>query len=186
MRDEVDAATVVVADTCYSGDVTAHLSSLDEDLPDGWIVISAAFGIPGGARGVLTDAIREFARSGTDDPAFPELPFVELYKSLSTALQGQPWKLLSTPPRWDQRPVCLPNRYHHPDQDERVMAEDARSDVAMYEKDLAAHWNPRSRGVPDASTTGTLFTGRDRLMGILIDAARAGPGALVVDPRPRV
>ncbi len=183
LRDQVHTALVVV-DTCYSGDVAAHLASLDEDLPDGWIVISAASAHQQARVGVLTEAVREFAASGADDPAFPELQFGELYKSLSTALQGQQWKLLTTPPPWDARPVCLPNRHYRPEHDERVVAEVARQDVAMYEKDLAAHWDPRSRGVAEGSTAGSLFTGRDRLMGILIDAARGAPGVLVVTGGP--
>jgi hypothetical protein len=181
--ERVNTALVVV-DTCYSGDVAAYLASLDEDLPDGWIVISAASAHQLARLGVLTKAVREFTASGSADSAFTELKFGELYKALAAALRGQQWRLLSTPPPPEDRPVCLPNPYHRPNVDQRVVRGSPRRDVAMYEKDLAAHWDPRSRRVSDASTSGVLFTGRDRLMRTLIDAARDEPGALVVTGGP--
>src|SRR4051794_6674106 len=179
LKDGVNTALVVV-DTCYAGDIATHLSSLDEDLPDGWIVIATASAHDQARLGVLTEAVREFADGGAADAAFAYLQFGELFKALSEALRDQRWKLLSTPLRWQDRPVCLPNRHYRPDVHERVVVEPARQDVALYTADLAPHWDRHSRGVADGSTAGVLFTGRDRLMRTLIDAARGEPGAVVV------
>jgi hypothetical protein len=51
---------LVVVDTCYSGEVAAYLASLDRDVPDGWIVISAASAHQLARLGLLTKAVREF------------------------------------------------------------------------------------------------------------------------------
>ncbi len=179
LRDRFDNALVVV-DTCYAGDVAALLSTLDDDLPDGWIVIASASAHQYARVGALTNAVQAFVDGGATDPGFPFLQFGDLFKTLSTALRGQRWKFLTTPLEWTERPAYFPNRHYSPDVDERVQVAPARQDVAMLASDVVAHWDPRSRGVADASTPGVLFTGRDRLMAALVEAARGEPGAFVV------
>ena len=178
--DRVKTALVVV-DTCYAGDIATYMSSLDTDLPDGWVVIAAASAHKQAHLGVLTEAVRAFADTGADQDAQPYLDYRDLIPALAEALEEQNWQPFGTPPpRSRSRLLTLPNRHYRPDVDERVPVASARQDVAMYVSDLVAHWDPRSRGVGDASTPGMLFTGRDRLMRTLISAAQGEPGSLVV------
>ena len=178
--DRVETALVVV-DTCYAGEVATFMSSLERDLPAGWVVIASASAHKQAHLGVLTDAVRAIAETGTDQDAQPYLDYWDLIPALADALDDQSWQPFGTPPpRSRSRLPTLPNRHYRPDVDERVTVESARRDVAMYMSDLAAHWDPRSRGVGDASTPGILFTGRDQLMRILISAAQGEPGSFVV------
>ena len=184
LKTRVNMALVVV-DTCFSGDIGTYLSALETSLPPGWVVLAAAAPDRLARLGRMTQALEEFSRTGQDDPGSKYLDYWELMPALAEALDEQLWQPFGTPPpRSRSRLVCLPNRHYRSDAEERVVAEVARQDVAMYEKDLTAHWDPRSRGVADGSTTGTLFTGRGRLMGVLVDAARGEPGVLVVTGGP--
>ncbi|MGS0688759.1 NACHT and WD repeat domain-containing protein [Nakamurella sp. GG22] len=178
--DRVETALVVV-DTCYAGDIATFISSADRDLPAGWVVIAAASAHEQARLGVLTEAVRTFADTGADQDAQPYLDYWNLMRTLAGALEGQKWHPFGTPPGpSSSRLLTLPNRHYRPEVDERVPVASARQDVAMYVSDLVAHWDPRSRGVGDASTPGMLFTGRDRLMRTLISVAQGEPGSLVV------
>jgi hypothetical protein len=131
--------------------------------------------------GALTAAIEEFASTGADDDTQPYLDYYELLIKLNTALKGQRWRRFGAEPgESDRRLVFLPNRHYRPAAREQVPLDAARQDMAVLAVDMAAHWDPRSRGVSDTTTAGVYFTGREALMAKLVDAVHGPPGALVV------
>ena len=124
---------LVVVDTCYAGDIATFMSSLDRDLPAGWVVIAAASAHKQAHVGVLTQAVRAFAETGADQNAQPYLDYWDLIPALADALDDQNWHPFGTPPpRSRSRLLTLPNRHYRPDVDERVpVAAAGRRDVCV-------------------------------------------------------
>lgn len=181
LKEQDVGRALVVIDTCYAGEIAGYLAALNANLPAGWVGIATASAQKRARLGALTAAIEEFSWTGADDDTQPYLDYWQLMPALAAALKDQRWQFFGTPPDpANSRLVCLPNRYYRSLAAEQVQLAPARQDMAILSTDLAAHWDPRSRGVRDTATAGVYFNGRDKLMVALLSAARGNPGASVI------
>jgi hypothetical protein len=163
---------LVLLDLCYAGTVVRHPPIVPDETRRDWIGLASADEHQPARVGALTQAIADYLEFLNRDVgakhagrAVRYLTADTFVKEIQKRLSDQnltvlfPWTLGQTEHH------CLPNPHYRP------LSADA---VEASRRDLAAHWNPRSRGVTDAADAGWLFSGRERLMEQII-AATDGP-----------
>ncbi|MFJ5731538.1 hypothetical protein [Streptomyces paradoxus] len=175
----------VVLDMCFAGKTAEEVIRFDAALPETWLVLPSVTKEQEAVPGALTGAVSAFlADLGSPIGARwrgAEVPFLDVQDFLSGVREklGPGQQLI---PLYGCRQTgphpCLPNPHYR--DEERTPVAVGRSDLALPQRDLEAHWEPRSRGVARQGESGWLFSGRTRLMGDLIAGASQAPGVWVV------
>lgn len=181
---------LLIIDVCQAGQVAAEMTSaLEEAIPEDWIVWLSTNPAADAKVGALTDVVKgalEDIRRGSDRNASPLEPYLASHifaahvHELLKAKHGQKLRVLREPYAVS---CCLPNPRYDPTGGDRVTVAPARSDLAIVEHDMTAHWRRRAPVAPEAEGPPWLFTGRTRLMDSLIGAAGGQAGSLVVTGR---
>ncbi|MFF9158377.1 hypothetical protein ACF1AB_39830 [Streptomyces sp. NPDC014846] len=175
----------LVLDQCFAGQTIAEAAAFDEAFPGTWLVLPSATknqeAITGALTGAVTAFLAELRSAEGARYAGPKIPLLDVRDFLDgvQAHLGDGQQLVSLPGSQTSGPhPCLPNPHYQ--LQEITAVEPRRSDLALPQRDVDAHWDPRSRGVARAADQGWLFTGRRRLMRDLIAAATGPTGATVV------
>ncbi|GAA1801234.1 hypothetical protein GCM10009682_23750 [Luedemannella flava] len=176
---------LVIVDACYSGATGEATIAFDTPIPEHCLVLASAGANQPAYVGTLTGVIGEIlAELRSDAPSpFGDQPYLRedhFFTEVNERLKAHGQHLVPLGHRLlTARPNrCLPNPRHRPD-----TVQPSRRDLAIRADDLAAHWDPRSRGVVSAGELGWLFTGRADLMRQLIAAASGPAGTTVVTGR---
>ncbi|HEX8629710.1 MAG TPA: ATP-binding protein [Catenuloplanes sp.] len=166
---------LIVLDLCYSGRTTGDTWLLDSRPPPGWIGLAAATGGEPARVQVLTGAIDAFLvdldstvgerYAGVRQPFLRVLDFVSAIEERLAAAGQSLVLLFPALPKLTLPSPCLPNPHYRP--------------LLGFEGALAAHWDPRSRGVATVRDPGWLFTGRAALMARLVEWT-TGPARTVL------
>ena len=163
---------LLLLDTCYAGAVTRHPQVHPSRTRTDWIGLASVDEHQPARVGALTKAIADYLEDLKGEVgekhagrAVRYLTADTFVKEMYNRLSGQNLTVLFSWPPSQAEHHCLPNPHYRP------LSADV---VAESRRDLAAHWNPRSRGVTDAVDAGWLFSGRERLMTQII-AATDGP-----------
>ncbi|MFH9002070.1 AAA family ATPase, partial [Streptomyces afghaniensis] len=175
----------LVLDQCFAGRTIAEVAAYDEDLPGTWLVLPSATKNQEAVECALTGAVTAFlaelhSREG-ESYAGPQIPLLDVRVFLDgvQAQLGEGQRLIPLPGSQLSGPhPCLPNPHYRPQDKTPVQAR--RSDLALPQQDVEAHWEPRSRG---GDRAGWLFTGRRKLLKDLIAASTSEPGATLVTGR---
>jgi len=174
---------LVILDLCYAG-ATAGETVAFADFPPTWLTLASVTRNQKAATGALTTAVTEFLAelTGPTGEQFNHGPYLRVEEFIG-AIQdklGDGQRLAQLHPglpSLQKVSPCLPNPRWRP---ERPTVQPARRDLALRADDLAAHWDPRSRGVATRSQGGWLFSGRTELMHRLIQATTDDPQPLLV------
>ncbi|WP_327349702.1 ATP-binding protein [Streptomyces sp. NBC_01321] len=175
----------LVLDQCFAGQTTAEVAAFDQNLPGTWLVLPSATKGQQAMEGALTGAVTAFladlhSREGASY-AGPTIPLLDVRVFLDGVQRklGEGQRLIPLPGSQQSGPhPCLPNPHYRPTQTTTVQTQ--RSDLALPQKDVDAHWEPRARGVARSGDVGWLFTGRQTLIQDLIAAAGGPAGATMV------
>ncbi|WP_028812536.1 AAA family ATPase [Streptomyces flavidovirens] len=178
---------LLIVDLCHAGNVTAQTAVFDHDIPPSWLVLPSAAkdqrAVPRALTDAVTAVLAELATpEGERYGRHNRLLDVALFLEAVQDKLGDHQRLIPLPGSQSCGPhVCLPNPHYRPQP--RVKVAEARSDLALPQADVDAHWEPRSRGVAQVDDPGWLFTGRARLMTDLTAAAQSGSGTVLVTGR---
>ncbi|WP_351233879.1 AAA family ATPase [Streptomyces sp. NPDC002133] len=175
----------LILDQCFAGRTIAEAAAFDQDLPGTWLVLPSATKNQEAVTGALTGAVTAFladlhAREGASY-AGPKIRLLDVRDFLDGVQSklGEGQRLIPLPGSQHSGPhPCLPNPHYRTQDITTVQTQ--RSDLALPQRDVDAHWDPRSRGVTLTGDASWLFTGRQQLMTALIAAAGGPAGATVV------
>jgi hypothetical protein len=179
---------LLIIDLCEAGDVHEEIvRDVLPVLPGDWIVLLStspgADAKVGALTGVISSVIDEIA-AGANQHATPLEPylysdvFIRRVKELLRERHGQVLTVSHDPYRTS---CCLPNPgYKHAGGGDKVKTAAARSDLAVLEEDMVAHWRRRAPVEPSPGQPPWVFTGRGRLVERLIAASTGKPGSVVV------
>ncbi|WP_329127406.1 ATP-binding protein [Streptomyces sp. NBC_01465] len=174
----------LILDQCFAGRTIGEIAAFETDLPGTWFVLPSATkdqkAVLGALTGAVTAFLTELQSHNGESYAGPKIPLLDVQVFLDgvQGKLGEGQRLIPLPGSQASGPhPCLPNP-HYRSADKTPVAEQ-RSDLALPQKDVDAHWEPRSRGVAQSGEEGWLFTGRQKLMQDLI-AAASGPGGATV------
>lgn len=175
----------LVLDQCSAGQTITQAAMFDKTLPDTWLVLPSATknqeAITGALTGAVTAFLAELRSVEGAKYAGPKIPLLDVRDFLDgvQAKLGEGQKLTTLPDGQQSGPhPCLPNPHYRTE--DVTTVQPGRSDLALPQRDVAAHWDPRSRGVAQSADSGWLFTGRQCLMQDLIAAACGPAGATVI------
>ncbi|MEU1348396.1 AAA family ATPase [Streptomyces sp. NPDC005776] len=176
---------LLILDQCYAGQAKADAANFDSELLPTWLVLPSATKGQKAVTGALTGAISEFLAElhspvgeSYGGPRVPLLDVAQFLAGVQDKL-GEGQRLIPLAGSQISGPhPCLPNPHFAPDDITAVAP--PRSDLALPQRELDAHWDPRSRGVASTGQRGWLFTGRNRLMKDLIAAATGPVGTTLV------
>ncbi|MCM1968896.1 MULTISPECIES: AAA family ATPase [unclassified Streptomyces] len=185
LRDTRIRHLFLVLDQCFAGQTIAEVAAFETNLPGTWLALPSATKDKEAVTGALTAAVTAFLdelRSPVGEAyAGPEIPLLDVRVFLD-GVQGKlgvGQRLIPLPGSQLSGPhPCLPNPHYRPEDRTPVAAR--RSDLALPQSDVNAHWEPRSRGVARSSEPGWLFTGRRKLVEDIMAAAGGRAGATVV------
>jgi hypothetical protein len=173
---------LLILDLCYAGRTIADTVLAEGEIPATWLALPSATKDEQATTGALTGAITGFLTELA-------LPHWEKYGVHNRHLNVEDF-LDEVERRLGRRLIpfpggqvrgahpCLPNPHYR--SDARTALAPQRSDLALPELDLAAHWEPRARGVGDPDDAGWLFTGRGALMRRLIAFAQQDAGSTLL------
>ncbi len=184
LKDTEVQHALLVVDTCHAGAVTGQMM-YDRALPAGWIGIAAAAPQGEATAGAVAEAVHGFLERGSRDerhggPNQPYFTAASLVQFIADWL-GDDQDVVTFPRQARSRPSqCLPNPHFTSAHEGQVGTTAPRQDLALRDDELAAHWDPRARGVQQEGEAGWLFTGRTRVMSELIEITRGRPGAYLV------
>ncbi|MYS24832.1 MULTISPECIES: ATP-binding protein [unclassified Streptomyces] len=175
----------LVLDLCFAGKTITEVAAFEKDIPATWLVLPSATRDQEAVTGALTGAVTAFlaeldSREG-ESYAGEKIKYLDVQAFLegirAHLRPGQRLEPLQGSQTSGPHP-CLPNPHYRAQDATTVQA--PRSDLAIPQADVEAHWGPKSRGSTADGGSGWLFTGRRQLMLDLIAAATGEPGAMVV------
>jgi hypothetical protein len=179
---------MIIIDVCQAGQLDNNLpAELKRDLPPGWlVVVTAPVGVDakvGAFTGAVETFMDELRRSsdatGRAEPYLQwQLQFFEPVAERLMEINHQRPMVLRFPSQ--PTSVYLPNPGFDPSRLDRVVTDRARRDLAILTQDMTAHWAVRAPVVADGAP---VFTGRARLMQVLIAFTRGPAATLVVTGR---
>lgn len=179
---------LVIIDVCFAGHAVDEIMDV---VKDRWLILPSALNDQRAKQGALADAIGMYFDKAAQFNTHSRFLTVGLFvytlnQMLETIAPGQrieeiykggrSWKTRDPRSARDTH-VCLPNPAFDP-QDERVETDAARQALALPADLLSIH-NRVNGQQPSAGSPGWLFTGRQRLMRDLIEAA-GQPGITMV------
>ncbi|WP_189111938.1 hypothetical protein [Streptomyces camponoticapitis] len=175
----------LMLDLCFAGKTITEVAAFEKDIPGTWLVLPSATRDREAITGALTAAVTAFlAELGSREGESWAGQKIE-YLDVQAFLEGvrahlgphQRLEPLQGSQTYGPHP-CLPNPHYRAQDATTVQA--PRSDLAIPQADVEAHWGPKSRGSTTDGHTNWLFTGRRQLMLDLIDASTGDPGATMV------
>ena len=179
---------LLIIDLCQAGDVHAEIvRDIEQHLPKSWIVLLStsprADAKVGALTGVIASVLAE-GRSGAQPLATEVEPFLQapvfIGRVYNELLERHRQTLTVVKHPWGAS-CCLPNPGFAARGGDRVSTTAARSDLAVLEQDMVAHWRlraPVAAAVPEERPW--VFTGRALFMKRLIAAATGARTSLVV------
>lgn len=177
LRDTDIDHLLVIVDLCHSGAAGFDTVRMP-DFPPTWLGLASASANQLASTGALTVAISGFLDElnspvGERFDHGPYLRVRDFIDEVQNRLPGQRLHFLHTAVPDGGPSPCLPNPRHVAIPESVAPA---RRDLAIRAGDLAAHWEPKSRG----SAIAWMFTGRATVMQRLIRFLKEPPAALVV------